>query len=145
MSDLFVRLQAPLSNVRWSWGAVREADNALFLRVWDDQRWLEDGKVYLRLTDFGYYNEHSGDRGWNERWKQVQSILSHSRKDGAGNPAANYMIICEAVDRNATPRAIKQWNDSNVLVGGELIEREGDYWLERTGMLPIDQAREPGH
>lgn len=121
---------------------MREGDNALFLRVWSDQRWLEADKVYLRLTDFGYYNNHPGDNGWNERWRHVQSLLSQNTKDSAGRPAKAYLIICEPVNPNAKPRAIKQWNDTNVLVGGEVIEREGDYWIERIGAIKVEQARE---
>lgn len=144
ISELFARLQAPLSNVRWSWGSVRAADNAIFLRVWSDQQLRDGDKVYYRLTDFGYYNEHPGDNGWNERWRHVQSLLSQNRKDGTVRPAKAFLIICEPVDRDAKPRAIKQWNDTNVLVGGELIERNGDYWIERAGALKVDQARETG-
>jgi hypothetical protein len=36
-AELFGYLGAPLNNVQWSWGAVRETDGSVFLVVWQDE------------------------------------------------------------------------------------------------------------
>ena len=37
-TNLFAKLGAPLANPRWSWGAIRTTDGAVFSRVWQDSR-----------------------------------------------------------------------------------------------------------
>jgi hypothetical protein len=36
-AELFSYIGAPLNNVQWSWGAVRETDSSVFLVVWQDE------------------------------------------------------------------------------------------------------------
>ena len=48
MADLFEKLDAPLNNIIWSWGAVSEGGN-VYLRVWADEFRKIDGKLTVRV------------------------------------------------------------------------------------------------
>jgi hypothetical protein len=41
--------------------------------------------------------------------------------------------MCRARDINATPREIAGFDDGELFVGGELIEIDGESWLQRVG------------
>jgi hypothetical protein len=47
--DFFAKLGAPLVNVRWSWGAIRERDTTVFLRVWDHEVQTREGREFVRV------------------------------------------------------------------------------------------------
>ncbi|MDO9226213.1 MAG: hypothetical protein Q8M09_13920 [Pseudomonadota bacterium] len=126
LSELFVSLGAPLSNVRWSWGAVRSEDGAVFLRVWDDQKITLGERRYIRVTAYEHFKDKPGDLGWNERLQHVERIK---------NGAKSYMVLCFAVDVNVAPRAIKTYTKRVLLVGGALIEYRDDVWLEMTSTI----------
>lgn len=49
-SAFFAMLGAPLHNVRWSWGAVRPEDGAVFLRVWTDRMRPRDDVQFVQVT-----------------------------------------------------------------------------------------------
>ncbi len=121
LTAYFKRLGAPLKNSRWSWGAVRESDGAIFLRVWQDQKVRLDGKTYMMVTHHDAYVGNESSPGYRER-------LQHVSLARAGRPV--YMIMCSVDDPEASPRKIKSFNKNDVFVGGELIERDGDTWLE---------------
>jgi hypothetical protein len=119
-----VRLRAALANARWSWGAVRQADQAVFLRVWQDEKIRRNGRLYMRLTASAYYAEHASNLGWQERLRHLELV-----KEGA--PC--YMVMCVAVDPSAEQRVLLDFNRDEVFVGGELIEHDNDWWLELKG------------
>jgi hypothetical protein len=52
ISSLFQSLGAPLANTRWSWGAQRSSDGAVFLRVWQDLKFIQEGRAYY-MVDAG--------------------------------------------------------------------------------------------
>jgi hypothetical protein len=60
LSQLFEQLGAPLANVRWSWGAVRESDSAVFLRVWQDECRPIDGRMCVRIRSRATPREIAG-------------------------------------------------------------------------------------
>ena len=121
LTAYFERLGAPLKNSRWSWGAVREADGAVFLRVWQDQKVRLDGKTYMMVTHHDAYVGNKSSPGYRERLQHVELARD-------GRPT--YMIMCLVDDPEASPRIIKSFNKDDVFVGGELIEHDGDAWLE---------------
>jgi hypothetical protein len=126
---LFAYLGAPFTNPRWSWGAVRERDDAVFLLVWQDENKRIGGKSYTCVNAASFFGEESSNLGHAERLRHVEFIR-------AGAPA--YMIMCMAVDPKAAPRTIASFNEREVFVGGKLIEADGDWWLERVARRPID-------
>jgi 5-methylcytosine-specific restriction protein A len=52
--------------------------------------------------------------------------------------------MCEAADTTARPRKIKRFNDQAVFTGGELIERDGDSWIELGELIPIEDVASAG-
>jgi len=60
----------------------------------------------------------------------TQAIFGHR------SGARCYLVMCEAKDIDASPRAIKSFNDQDLFVGGELREMDGDLWIERAGRVP---------
>ncbi len=132
LSELFVSLGAPLSNVRWSWGAVRSQDGAVFLRVWDDQKIKLGEHRYVRVTAYDHFKDKPGDLGWSERLQHIEQIK---------NGAKTYMVVCFAVDVTAAPRAIKTYSERVLLEGGGLIKHNGDLWMEIVATLPVDKVR----
>lgn len=132
ISALFEDLGAPLNNRMWSWGSVREQDKAVFLRVWQDgtiKMKERDGKYFTWLigTDFA-----DTSLGANERRDHVNLIR-------AGYSA--YLIMCQAEDEGADTRKIKDFDSESVRVGGDLIEYEGQVWIELIKRLPIKYVR----
>lgn len=132
ISALFEDLGAPLNNRMWSWGSVREQDKAVFLRVWQDgtiKMKERDGKYFTWLigTDFA-----DTSLGANERRDHVNLIRS-------GYSA--YLIMCQAEDEGADTRKIKDFDSESVRVGGDLIEYEGQVWIELIKRLPIRYVR----
>ena|SRR5579862_9632689 len=121
-SQVFAHLGAPLANVRWSWGAQRQRDGAVFLLVWQDESKRIEGKHYTLVDNAGYFQGESARLGRAERIKHIELIR-------AGAPS--YMVMCLVVDRDVAPRSVASINDQEVFVGGKLIDVNGDTWLER--------------
>lgn len=128
MTDLFRGFGAPLVNPRWSWGAVR-SDGTVFLRVWEDQIRTHDGSQYVRVT---YQNSHNPERlGHQERLKHVDLVR---------RGASCYMIMCVARDVNASHRKISSFNRDEVFVGGNIVELDGDCWIQITGQVSVQSV-----
>jgi hypothetical protein len=127
-TEMFKRLGAPLANSRWSWGAVRAEDKAVFLRVWQDRQTRKDGRLYFMVTHHEKYAGKEENLGYQERLVHVDLIR-------AGAPC--YMIMCLAEDVEAAPRKIKDFNRAEVFVGGKVMELNGDTWVEMVDRKPI--------
>lgn len=120
--ELFKKLGAPLVNARWSWGAVRESDGAVLLRVWQDEIKKHNGRLFMRITANDYFqNNDPSNLGWQERLRHIDLIR---------NGIASYMIVCVAKDVSAIPREVQSFNKNEVFQGGQLIDADGDTWLE---------------
>lgn len=121
MKSFFEDLGAPLTNPMWSWGAVREQDKTVFLRVW-----LDGTKKHKALGD-KYYSwisqadEQDQSLGAAERRKHVELIRSGYRA---------LMVMCIAQDDEADVRAIREWDENDLRLGGKVVEHEGQIWLE---------------
>lgn len=98
LTDLFGHLGAPLSHHRWSWGAVRPEDGAVFVRVWQDEQRRIDGAWFTQVTYCGFSNDNPSNLlGYMERLKHVELV-----RDGA----PSYMVMCKARDIRASTREL---------------------------------------
>lgn len=122
-AEMFEKLGAPLNNVRWSWGSVRASDGAVFLRVWQDGTEKIEGKRYIWISEVN----PAPELGANERLRHVNLVQGG---------AACYLIMCQAVDTKAAPRAIQSFNNKDVFETGGIVKADGAYWLELKGRIP---------
>ena len=129
ISSLFARLGAPLANSRWSWGAVRSFDGAVFLRVWQDHKFIEDGRMHMQVDR--HTPDEIGSLGLQER-------LAHIARIRAGAPC--FMVMCRAQDIDVVPRKIQDFDDVDLFVGGDIVERNGAIWIQVTGRKPVDSV-----
>ena len=130
-SDLFKLLGAPLVNSRWSWGAVRKSDGAVFLRVWRDRTRDHNGVRLVQITHNEEQPEEQTNLGHRERLEHFACI-----RDGA----QCYLIMCEAADVNEMPRKVKAFDTANVYPGGALIQFDDNWWIEVRPGIPIENA-----
>lgn len=129
ITGFFHMLRAPLKNSRWSWGAIRPSDGAVFLRVWRDQKLIEQDTTYVKIIDAawrpGVQENHAGYR---ERQSHVATIRQ-------GAPC--YLIMCRAKDPKAAPRRIESFYSAHVFRGGSLIERDGVTYIQEAAKLTV--------
>jgi hypothetical protein len=132
---LFALLGAPLANYRWSWGAVRPADGAVFLRVWQDRMREHGGRRFAQVTHHARYGGDSANPGYRER-------VGHVDRVRGGAPC--YLVVCEAVDPAARPRKIRRFNDTEVFPGGRVAEMDGEWWVEVMPGVPVGEVARAG-
>ncbi len=132
-TELFKKLGAPLASVGRSWGAIRPSDGAVFLRVWQDRKQKLDGCWYMRLTDREADRHETTSFGLQERLKHVELVRQ-------GAPC--YLVMCLAKDPDATPRETQSFNSREVFVGGEVVEIEGDFWVQIAERVSIRSVLE---
>lgn len=131
ITSLFERLGAPLRSQRWSWGAIHQSERTVFLRVWRDQiKRLEEhpGRQCVRLTHLQKYPYDPKNLGYNERVKHVEAI-----REGA----SCLLILCDAIDPEATTRVIKRFTRDYLYRGGLLVQHEQDWWIEVGDEVPL--------
>jgi hypothetical protein len=133
-SDFFRSLGAPFANQRWSWGAVRESDQVLFLRVWQDETRKFDGKLYVMVTARKWYAGEPASPGNEERLRHIEAIRRGMRA---------FAVMCVAEDPDASPRVIHKFNRDELFVGGSLRTEDGEEWLELNGRVSTSTARPP--
>jgi hypothetical protein len=131
-SAFFEWLGAPLVNIRWSWGAVRSVDNAVFLRVWQDECKRVNGHFCVKVGYVDRAELGDGNHGRNERREHL-ALIRHG--------APSYLIMCRAEDPTAVPRTVKGFNASEIFVGGRVVETEDTLWLEVIGREDAARAR----
>jgi hypothetical protein len=132
LTSIFKYLGAPLANSRWSWGAVRPVDGAVFLRVWQDEVRKSGQRYWARVTAIALFQGDEGNLGFAERMRHVELI-----KGGA----SSFMIMCECKDVTSAPRAIAKFNEREVFVGGALEQADGEWWLEMVSRQPVRSVR----
>ena len=131
ITHFYKKLSAPLVNQLWSWGSVRQADGVVFLGVWQDRSFAEKGVAVMQVTHHAKYAEDKGNRGYQERTRHVELIR-------AG--AACYMIMCKVIDPDAIPRKIETFNEKDLFVGGELLEKDGEIFIKVAKRMPYREA-----
>lgn len=75
----------------------------------------------MQVTHQTKFEEDPDNLGYSERLEHVSLIEAGAK---------SYMVMCQARDTKAIPRAIKGFNRKEVFVGGCLVEHDGDRWLE---------------
>jgi hypothetical protein len=130
-TTFFQRVDAPLANARWSWGAQRPSDGAVFLCVWQDLKFIEDGRIHMLIERPAGPGDYAGNPGHTERKRHIESIR-------AG--AFCFLVMCTAVDAQARPRKIGFFNEDEVFVGGVLVERDGDTWIQVAGRRQVSDV-----
>jgi hypothetical protein len=111
----------------WSWGAVRESDRTIFLRVWQEGYKKIDNSRCVWVCDTDGSNQTLGG---NERRRQVELI-----KDGY----RAFMIMCKSEDGNC--EKVIDFDQEQLFVGGKLIEVDGQMYLEYLGRIDVREAR----
>lgn len=129
LSALFEWLGAPLKNVRWSWGSLRAADGAVFLRVWEDGFKQLQG---LQVVDVLHTTWEGRSPGFNERKEHLELV-----KRGA--PC--YMIVCVAKDPSESPRVIESFDARYLYKGGQVLERVSHAYIQVVARVPAERAR----
>ena len=79
----------------------------------------------MRLTN---YRTSAHRLGYKERLRHIELIEKGFK---------SYGVLCTAKDPSESPRSLKELNSRELLVGGELIKDDGDWWLEDKGREPI--------
>lgn len=103
-----IRLNAPLLNSRWSWGAVSADKSAVYLSVWQDEIHRDDPKdphsptwVYVLWGEQEWKDKNDGSLARDERVRHLELIK-------AGTPG--YAVVKVAKDVSAMPRQMKEYN-----------------------------------
>lgn len=108
-----IKLNSPMLNNRWSWGAVRPDQSAVFLSVWQDEIKRDDqrdpnSKTWVDLL-------------WDESlWAEVNGAsmarderVSHLNLIKSGIPG--YALVKIARDPKAMPRQMKEFNSDYLI------------------------------
>ena len=126
ITDFFdKKLDCPLANAIWSWGAKSRNGKRIALRVWSHQGRKVDGKYWMSVdyTDWAKSAPGYMSSGIAERTRHVAEMKT-------GHPAIG--VICEAVDGD-TDKCIKSFDDRQVLVfAHEFMEIDGDVFVRYT-------------
>lgn len=131
VTTLFKALNAPLSNSRTSWGAVRP-DGVVVLRVWQHEPLRVDQLNYLRVLRRTPEEQAANPTGYPER-------ISHLDLVAKGAPC--YLVVCIAKNINAEQLEIRECIDDAVFVGGHVLERDNDVWIEKGKRVALAEAR----
>lgn len=121
IAALFKQIGAPLRVVHQSWGAVRTTGDAVVFRVWQDECRMQEGRTYMRLSYFEKFPADSQNFSFQERMEHIEKV-----RNGCGS----YMLICVAEDTRAVPRKIRTYHKDELRRGGEIVQIDGDWWLE---------------
>ena len=132
-TKLFEELGAPLCNPRWSWGAIRKSDGAIFLRVWEDQKKMLGGKTYIRLTHKQFFKQKARKHPGNEERLKHINLL---KKD-----YVTFMIMCIVKRPITSPRVIDRLAADKIYCGGTVKEIDGDVWLEIKRTISFEEAK----
>ena len=125
ITQFFEDLDAPLTNQQWSWGAAR-SDGAVFFRVWEDE--IVGNEVLL----LGPHRPANQKHGLTERYDHIARVR-------AGAPC--YLVVLTAVDPRVSPRTIESFDPHKLLIGGEIVERDGSIHIEIKGQTTPMKVR----
>jgi hypothetical protein len=129
LTELFKKVDAPLANQRWSWGALR-SDGSVVLRVWQDRKEKINDKWHMMIAHHEKYTDNEDSLGYQERLSHIEAIKAGAKC---------YMIMCLAKDVDASPRTIKSFNEKDIFVGGEVIEHQNNTYVELADRYAISK------
>lgn len=132
LSVLFQELGAPLVNPGISWGAVRERDRTVLLRVWEDEH-IKFPDVSNNYFFWIANSEHKNlSPGYPERRQHLELIRNGYRA---------LMVVAHKGEPTADGPTVQEWDDRELRVGGILLDRGGDIWLESVGRISTAEAK----
>jgi hypothetical protein len=101
--------------------------------VWQGEGQKIEGRYFTRISSNAFYlaNEPT-NLGYMERSRHIELIR---------RGAKSYMIMCRGRDIEGSPTEIVGFDDSELFVGGDLIEIDGESWLQRVGRKPRAELR----
>lgn len=125
-----IKLNAPMLNNRWSWGAVRDDKSAVYLSIWQDEIKRDNPKDSKSTF---WVNVLWSEEMWNEfnlsslaRNERVQHIdLIKSGIPGFG-------LVKIAKDTNARPREMREFNSEY------LFSFKNNFRETETGILQVE-------
>jgi hypothetical protein len=107
------RLNAPMLNNRWSWGAIKSDRSAIYLSVWQDEIKRDDPKdpksptwVDVLWSEEGWNEVNGASMARDERIRHIEDLKS-------GVPG--FALIKVAKDIKIMPRAMKEFNSSYLI------------------------------
>jgi len=125
-----VKLNSPMLNNRWSWGAVKSDGSAVYLSVWQDEIMRDNPKDPKSTT---WVNVLWGEALWNEvngasmaRDERIQHI--ELLKSGV----PGYALVKIAKDVKAMPREMKEFNSEY------LICLKNNFRVNDKGILQVE-------
>ena len=80
----------------------------------------------MLVTHHAAYVGNESSPGYRERLGHVDLARQGSKV---------YMVICIVKDADAVPRKIGSFIKDDVFLGGEVIDHEGDTWIEQAGRV----------
>jgi hypothetical protein len=58
---------------------VRASDQAVFLKVWQDEKIKLNGRWHMRLTANAHFAKHPSNLGWQERLRHLELVKGARR------------------------------------------------------------------
>ena len=134
MSRFFELLGAPLANILWSWGA-QKGDGYVFLRQWDTDVFIKDGREFVIIA---HNDRPAGPRehGWRERQRHIDAI--RSGKDCR-------IVMLKAQDPSARTKRIRTFDPLHIIVGGELVMKDGMTCVSVAERRPVSDFIKPSN
>lgn len=124
-------LDAPVANIRWSWGAVDERTRRVFLRVWRVDLQQLDGKEVIRVLG----KSRDQRPGFNERLRHIELLREGYLAFG---------VQCDKKD--VDDGGIGSFDRDEILRLGEVIDNDGMVYVEvvervRPDEIPLAAGR----
>jgi len=130
-TQYFEWLGAPLCNIRWSWGSVRD-DGVVFLRAWQDETLKIEGRRYIWVVQHSEFINDPNNLGYQERMRHIDLVRAGAKC---------YIVMVEADPTKLPTRIIKSYNSDEVFSTGVLRNHEGGDWIELLQRVPASQVR----
>jgi hypothetical protein len=103
----------------------------VFLRVWQDRTRKYEGRLYVKATHTQNFINDVDNLGHQER-------LRHFERIRQGAPC--YLVMCQAEDDVSEVRKVKDFDEDYVRPGGELLELDGDWWIELLPRVAVQKV-----
>jgi hypothetical protein len=121
-------LGATPKNPRWSWGAIDQDTDRIFLKVWEDQIDKNGKRVWVAKL-----NPSHNWPGWKERRKHIEAMETG---------AEGFGVVCRATDLHSKgSRKIKDFDKSPLLVLGKLSKEDGRIYARITKRIPTSNLQ----
>jgi predicted HNH restriction endonuclease len=121
-------LGVKIQNPRWSWGAIDEKSNRVFLRIWKDQ--IRPDRTGQKVQVY-WTKRRNNSNGYKERLEHLQLV----RKGAKG-----FGIMTQAVDpKTEAARKIASFNADALFELGELSEDDNGAYAQIVRPIPTNQ------